>query len=52
MAPKFESKFFYAGEKLVESGEKIMILEQGSIGLGYKKRGSFLNGEMFDEISA
>lgn len=28
-----------------------MILEEGSIGLGFKKRGSMLNGQIFDQVS-
>lgn len=35
----------------MENRDNIMILEFGEIGFGYKKRGSDLNGQIFDTLS-
>ena len=50
MAQIFESKLYYAGEIMLENKQRIMILESGEVGLAYKKRGSTLNGKMFDVV--
>lgn len=51
---KFKGKVFYPGEylmKLEEGNDSIMILKTGTVGLAYKKYGSYLNGTIVQEVS-
>ena len=52
LAESFQRKLFYPGAYLEneESVQKIQILDTGIVGFGYKKRGSSINGRIYERI--
>jgi hypothetical protein len=46
----FSNQFLIEEEQILDPVNNIYILEEGKIGLTYKKRGSKINGMVFDSL--